>query len=288
MARVTQAKRISSILALHALLTGPALSAVDPSINSDVRSLLDFAEEPTREKIERVKSVVRAHAILFAWGMISRDRKTDEETGDLLEYLDSLIPHSSFLLKRSAFVPRTLGIISVKKGIALPLFGYHRLEFPPVEPGLLLCYQSIESGETGCFDFVRLDAGSAVSYAGLGARIESANPWLRVRIGKAGHDELVTLAYPFEARGCERYSSESYELFIALAAVAVNSPAGGNTAPAGEVYDPLEYRYAYYFKRTGEENSMIARFLRDLLSSMYGYTGDSVEKITTSIIGKLP
>jgi len=75
-------ERVASILAFLSLLSGPVLTSVDPSISGDIGSLLDFAQNPTREKIYRIKSLIRVYAILFAWGVFSSDQNLDRETDE--------------------------------------------------------------------------------------------------------------------------------------------------------------------------------------------------------------
>lgn len=296
MAESSQAQRIKSILALHALLAGPVLSGIDPEIHYDISKLLNFDEKPEKEKIERVKSLVRLYSILFAQGLVSISPEIDEELDSLLAYLDSLIPHSNFVLKRSAFIPRNLGLISRRKGLALPLFGYNRPEYPPTgqstdkaltsgktftntaRSGLLLCYQSIEAGEVGLLEFVSLNEKTNVSYENLGCKIETKNPWLFVRIGKRGHDPHVTLSNPFPKGKTKNFINERYELFI---------PDRLARGYGVNLFDPFEFRYVYYFEKNALANQRLGAFLRDLLSTMYGFTRQAVEIIADTIIGHL-
>ncbi|HOC30263.1 MAG TPA: hypothetical protein PKH40_11330 [Treponemataceae bacterium] len=277
-------ERVASILAFLSLLSGPVLTSVDPSISGDIGSLLDFAQNPTREKIYRIKSLIRVYAILFAWGVFSSDQNLDRETDELLLYLDSLVPNSSFLLARREFVPRTLGAVSVRKALAVPLFGYHRPETPPRGPGHVLCYQSVESGETGTIEILRLDRNATVSYEGLGTRLSTSNPRLCVRIAKTGHDPLVTLVPPFSRNHCTRFSNGRYELFLADSPL-VYSGKADRRGKNCDLYDPLEFRYVYFFP---PETQRPVRFLRDVLTSMYGFTKDTVEPIVSAITEKLP
>ncbi|HPX48712.1 MAG TPA: hypothetical protein PK408_10970, partial [Treponemataceae bacterium] len=52
-----------------------------------------------------------------------------------------------------------------------------------------------------------------------------------------------------------------------------------------DLYDPLEFRYVYFFP---PETQRPVRFLRDVLTSMYGFTKDTVEPIVSAITEKLP
>ncbi len=284
MSTAALSERIASILAFLSLLSGPALSCADPSLEKDIDLLLDFAENPTRGKIDRVKSLIRVYAILFAWGRVTRDPVKDNEIAELLEYLDSLVPHANFMLKRSSFVPDTLGAVSAGKARAIPLFGRRRPESPPAGSGILLCYQSIEAGEIGIIDFIRQDAAPAAAYAGLGTLIRTDAPRLCARIGKLGHDPETTLAEPFPAGNYACFANSRYEIFVADAPIVIRQSASSRHA-VWELFDPQEYRYAYFFPSGAFSPN---RFLGDLLTSLYGFSKESADPVIASIIEKLP
>lgn len=273
------AERVKSILAFHVLLAGPAGSEVEIKIHSEINELLDFEEKPTREKLERIKSFIRLYGILFSYGQFISDDENTESIEKLLEYIDSLMPQSNFVLARRDFVPATLGKKSIESGLSIPLFGYFRPKTVPDISGILLCYQSIESGVFASIELFAKGEKIQIEYTHLGLEIIRSTPSIAMRIANQGHDPFVSLQPPFPHEQWLLFQNNRYDVYVATA----NIPCTNKK----EIFEPLEYRYVYFFEEGNNQDLRITQHLRDLLVSMYGFTYTKAQEIAQELVSRL-
>lgn len=273
------AERVKSILAFHVLLAGPAGSEVEIKIHSEISELLDFEEKPTREKLERIKSFIRLYGILFSYGQFISDEENTESIEQLLEYIDSLMPQNNFVLARRDFVPATLGKKSIESGLSIPLFGYFRSPNVPDVPGILLCYQSIESGLFASIELFVKNEQTQIQYTHLGLAIIRSAPSIAMRIANQGHDPFVSLKPPFPQKQWLLFQNNRYDAYLATTSITYKNEK--------EIFEPLEYRYVYFFEEGNNQRLRIVQYLRDLLVSMYSFTYIKAQEIAQELAIRL-
>lgn len=272
-------RRIASIASLHAELFDGPVVGLELGSGDDYRALAASLPEPSAEEAKRLRSLIRAHALLFGAGPLGGDEATSKEAARLEAYLASLTRGVEDPPARAAVLPKTLGMSFARKGLGVPLFGLFRPAVPPPPGGLVLKYQSRDADGTARLSTRRVDAATRLRYAGYGVEISGDGAWLNAALPPAGSDwrHKAGRALGRKAPWIRDYGSCS----LIIGAAPVKSDA------AAEIVDPLEYRYAYYF-RAGAERANLGRFLRGLLSGTFGVPTREAEEAVDVLIARSP
>ncbi len=296
--------RIRSILACQELVFDSELYGLRTGAGLEYRALMDFDLDPSPEKAERLRSVVKAHTTLFGTGLIDKDRELLAEERSLLRYINRKAALGR-KLNRSAILPRRLGAAFIRKGYGLPLFGYYRPKTPPEKAGFILCYQAVEADGLARF-YASSTHSAKLKYEGLGLRIDSKGSWLRaaavpdacssaaaalalalpsgtvdrgdpliedLKTGERPLAETVQERFPVDT--ISRYSFHGHDLII--------SNKMRPLAEAESLMDPFHYRYAYWFLETGR----LSAYLRNLWNGSFGLAERDAERAAEDFKRKL-
>ncbi len=263
------AGRIASVLRFHGILFD----------TGEYESLLDFAGDPRREKLLRVLSVVRAHAIMLQDGYLRRDGDAAEEISGMLRYLNGLLDVSPPELKKTGMIPRNLGSSFVKRGFGFPLFGYYRPDTPPEEPGVLLYYHSPDGDGASRFEGEEKTGSTVLAYSGLGVSIDSGEPRMFCVVSP---DEQAPVLIPFAAFDKPEPDCYYYPRY------SVTMAAGKIRAGARvRVLDPQAYQFAYFFPAGPDTEHNVSRFLKDILAGRFGIPQGEAENMGWIFSGRL-
>lgn len=275
----TLRKRVASILELQALVFDSPAAGLELGSGDDFAALAEALGDPSPEQIRQLKSIVRAHALLFSGGPLGADDETARESARLLAYLSGLAKAREAAPSRAAVMPRTLGMSFAKKGLGAPLFGLYRPASPPASGGLVLRYQSADADGTARLSACRADRATTLRYSGYGVEISGAGGWLSAILPPAGVDwkERAGRLLGRKAPWVRDYGS--YAMAIGATALAWTTET--------EFVDPFEYRYAYYFY-PGTERTNLARFVRGLLSGSFGVATRDAEEAADVFSARSP
>ncbi len=266
-------RRIVSIVNAHILLfDGPLIGLVSGSA-AEYRNLLDFASHPSRVKIERLSSVLRAHAALFRLGLIEPDGRAEAEIPALLRFLASYAESAPSECAPSAFLPKNLGSVAVRKGLAVPLFGPHRPRAVPGDPGIILCHRSILAGGTARLIAIPTGRDTAARYKGLGVEIDATASLFHCAIVPAAESASPALDAALTRKKPTVFESDRYAVYLAASRT--------RTILRGEEMDPFRYRYAYFFSGGPSLRSNLRNFLIDLISGTYRFHVRQAETIAS-------
>lgn len=276
--------RIASILSLHALVFDEG--ALDPGLGTGegreyraLAALLAGGHGPLeKDQVERMASVLEAHRIMFAEGLVASDPGLALELDELLAWLRSQGGGAGEGRSRKALVPANLGRVFHKKGLGLPLFGPWRPSSLPPSGGYCLVYRGPESGPRVGIEAFPSPGPGRIGYRGAAAVIDSASPRillaLRQRLSEAGGVQ----AWP-RMKG-EVRSFSRWEALLGTRAV----PPGPSPIQA----DPGEGVFAYFFLEDGGLEARMVSFLADLLCGIFGLPFRAAESLAADFTGRLP
>lgn len=272
-------KRVEAIVRAMALAFDSPLTGLELGARDEYEALLAPDGGYNRATIRRVASVLNAYLALFGQDGVARAgaraaSRVCEENDELLRYLASLEPPDRVAERKAGFVPANLGASFVRKGLGLPLFGRFRPSAPPTAPGLILAYRSAERDGTARLYVTRNGPGAAITYAGLGAELSSAARAMECAIVPAD-------AYEPEA-GCDAHDFGRYVVVMA------RRPSRPRRRPVTTLWDPAEYGFLYYIPDDGLAADRLARFLRDLLSGMFGVPHREAERLAALFSERSP
>lgn len=257
------------------MLFDSPFAGLELGARKEYEPLLDFRKNPEQGKIRRVASIVRAHQLLFASGLVAGDDELEAEIPPMLRYLESLAEKSPIRLNKSNIVPQNLGSAFARKRLGAPLFGPHRPPSIPSRAGLILRYQAIEADGVARLSAARSGADTAIRYRGIGTEFDSSAQWLHCAVSPAGVEPLLTPGKAF-SRTPTTFRSDSHTVYLAASKT--------TTRLRAAAMDPFRYQYAYYFFDDGCLRANLSRFLGDLLSGVFGFTAREAEPIAALFI----
>ena len=268
-------RRIRSIVHAQTLLFDSRFLGFELGARTEYEALLDYRKFPDRGKLGRVASIIRAHGTLFGAGLVDRDRAVDAEIDSLLRHLASLAEKTQTTLNRSEILPGNLGSAFVRKRLGAPLFGPHRPRAVPTMPGLFLSYQAIEAEGVARLSAAMSGPGTAARYEGLGAALDSSDPWLHCVVAPEGGEPFLTPRAAF-SRKPTTFRSDSHTVYLAASKT--------RTVLRSALMDPFRYQYVYFFFDDGSMRANVSRFLGDLLCGVFGFIARDAEPIAALFI----
>ncbi len=228
--------------------------------------------------MERIASVLEAHRLMFAEGLVASDPGLALELDGLLAWLRSQGGGGGEARSRQVLVPANLGRVFYQKGLGLPLFGPWRPSSLPPSGGYCLVYRGPESGLRAGIEAFPSPGPGRIGYRGMSAVIDSASPRILLSLRRRASEGEAVPAWP-RMRG-EVRSFSRWEAFLASRAL----PPG----PSPILADPAEGVFAYFFLGNRGLEARMTGFLADLLCGIFGLPYRAAEALAADFSGRLP
>lgn len=269
----TPQSRIRSIIRMQSKLFG----SIDEGFaeRGGYEELLDFDERPTRAKIGRVVSILRAQEEILSSPYFSGSGKASgaaAEIPELVAFALSLGRRESLTAAKSAILPVNLGRAFRAKGFGAPLFGDYRPSVPPSGTGAILVHREGGPGESAIVEAARLESGVRITYRGAGISMSGRGSWIACEV--AGAESFVA------PEGREMRAYRLYSLFLDKV------PRDGSLGRAEA--DPYRYEYPYYFFDGCGLTRAIARFVAELFSALFHVPFREAEDAAELFAQRLP